>query len=251
MSERYNPHSMQKQARKWPVSLSIEALPKDINARFEQSRSGDFTQAINPMPVPAGVSPEIADEYGVDCCRLAVIVAQGQQVELKFFDSTFKWLSRLYADLHSRPTGAFVPALWLEMFLQGKDMACSRNNIHAALARLRLATKLSRLNSDLPDLFINLAAICLYPFAPVFSLSLLAELPQKKNMQTIIAELDDLQPIRFCLENGGWHWGVFQRRAFAINPLQSLLQRKWVSKACQGQKTKLKETDEGLIICLN
>lgn len=242
---------MQKQARKWPVSLSIDAFAQDMTARFEQSWYGDFTLAINPMLVPAGVNPETAEEYGVDCCRLAVIVAQGQPVELKFFDSTFKWLSRLYADFHSQATKSFVPALWLEMFLQGKDMACTRNNLHAALARLRLAAKLSRLSSDLPDLFINLTAICLYPFAPVFSLSLLAELPQKRNMQTIISELDDLQPVRFCLENGGWHWGVFQRRSFAADPMQNLLQRKWVSKACQGQKPKLKETNEGLIICLN
>lgn len=242
---------MQKQARNWPVSLSITSLAEDCQARFAQSWNGDFTKIIDPFLQSTQIRADLSDEYGSDCCRLALMVASKPDNATDYCESTFKWLARLFQELETHPQKPFSARIWLEMFLHSRDIIARKKNLHTALARIRHAARRSPLNACLSSQDKNLVGLCLYPFAPVFALYLLRGLAQVGNMQNLLAAYSDLQAVRFRLEKGGWHWAVFQLQSFRGDPLKNLLQLKWVRSACSNKKATLQEHAEGLIICLN
>ena len=242
---------MQKQARKWPVSVSVRDLCEDVKTRFEQSFNGDFDAIPDPFTSETGFAPEYVEEYGIDCCRIANIVAQNEQLNQTFLDSAFKWLSRFFENRQEQPQQPFRAAIWLEMILQAKDQVFLRHNQHRALACIRHAAKASPPNKDLNISEQNLVALAIYPFAPVFSLNLLSQTTDPRNIQNLLGDFQELMPVRFSIEKGGWHWGVFPRNSFNQEPLDVLLTRKWVRSACAKRKPILKKIPEGWQICLS
>jgi hypothetical protein len=65
-----------------------------------------------------------------------------------------------------------------------------------------------------------------------------------------IKKLDTLQPVRFCLRNGGWHRAVFNRQAFAKDAKKCFLGIKWLKETCQNRSFVLHNTAEGVVICI-
>jgi hypothetical protein len=242
---------MQKQARKWPVSVSITNLYEDLKARFKQCSDGNFQRIIAPETNEYGLDEELVGEYGIDASRIAILTAQNSESPASFLESAYKWLARLYSCLLDNRQEKFSAKVWLEAFYQARDQVCLRHHPYSGLAILRRAARLSPLQGEMSACETNLAGLCIYPFAPIFALNLLQSLKTVKNIQELAGDFSDWTPIRYRIEKGGWQWSVFSRENFEKTPLQSLLQQKLVKKACLGKTPRLEKTAEGLIICLN
>ncbi|MDN5278196.1 MAG: hypothetical protein PWR01_2161 [Clostridiales bacterium] len=254
MTARYNPHSLQKQARKWPVSFSNDEFAEDLRFRIRQLNGNDLPQPIGFSCDSLPVSTDLIDEYGCDCARIAYLEAQNQNVSTVLLESAFKWLAKLF-DNFSRPgCQKFRSDIWFEMILQAGDHILQRNHFHNGLACIRKAAKISPPSADLDEKQKKLVFSCLYPFIPIFAQAL-AENHLGSARIFNLAKLFDCFPelikVRYSIENGGGHWAVFSRKKFNNSPLQSLLEIKWVGLACSGKSPGLQETDEGFVICMN
>lgn len=253
MSARYNPHSFQKQARKWPVSVSIKDFISDLEIRTRQIWNETALEKLDSFSCELPIEREFAEEYGVDCCRLAHLEAQNLPTSQTFLDSAFKWLAKLFSQLHAPPSKTFSAKIWFEMALQAKDHILDRKMPHAGLACIKRAVKLSPPNSELADKELSLVRKCIYPFAPILAQSMENEqrdfLPE--NLKDLFSCFPELVMIRYSIEKGGWHWGVFQKKQFSSSPIETLLSVKWVNFAAQGKKLSLKNTSEGQLICFS
>ncbi len=241
---------MQKQARKWPVSVSISNLNEDVKARFAQCSNGNLARIVALNTHEYGIDAELVEEYGIDACRIAVFSAQKKEKPQMLLESAYKWLARQYSSIE-QSQGHFSAAVWLEAFYQARDQVCLRDHLYSGLASVRRAARLSPLCQQMSVDETNLAGLCIYPFAPVFALHLLQPLRLIKNLQELTLNLPGLLPVRYRIEKGGWQWSVFCREDFEKEPMQSLLQRKMIRKACMNKEARLEKTDEGLVICLN
>lgn len=253
MNSRYNPHSLQKQARKWPVSLSIKDLSADLEFRTRQIWDETTQAQLDPFACDFKIDQEFVDEYGIDCCRIATIEAQNLSINQVFLESSFKWLAKISDHLNDSKPGTFSAKVWFEKALQAKDHILTRDKQHAGLACIKSAAKISPPHSHLSDNELELVYGCLYPFAPVISQAFWSrsENPQIPSMKKLLLKFPELVAIRYSLEKGGWHWGVFARDKFSSSPIETILAVKWVKIATAGKKLEIKNTSEGHLICFS
>jgi len=250
LTARYNPHRIEKQARKWPVSLSIESLEEDIKLRINMLWKTIEPAWVDPFACRYSISSDLQSEYGTDAARLAQISAQQGVLADSLLESSFKWLARLDFLMSIPAQEEFTPIPWLEAALQAHDHATLRNNCYAGLALLRKALHLAKPGRNLTPQQRNLVVSAVYPYAPlwaIFNLSPEFRLPEA--VPAIAQSFTELSCIRFSLPKGGWHWKVFKRSSFAANPLGELLKIKWVAKAASGKIVRLESHEDGLKIC--
>lgn len=252
MTFRYNPQSIEKQVRQWPVLFSETDLHKDIILRVNQlwsDNSANKSGLINPFSCTLPFDKEIISEYGTDACRLAAINSGNQSPEL-LLEPSFKWLARLHDTICMNSDKSFNPVPWIEAIIQAKDHIICRNSDRLALALAMKAFKEASPDSSLTANEISLVAAAIFPFAPVYAIARLFPENNVPSIKTIIDSFSDFYCARIALENGGWHWHVFARKAFLSTPEEELLKLKWVKKAISGHKIKLIKEDEGIRICL-
>ena len=198
------------------------------------------------------IAEDLRDEFGTDACRIAAISCEkssSSAVE-DLLEPSFKWLAKLFTQF-SKPAGNFSPAPWLEAAFISRDLILQQNRYRTALTLVRKAARLSPPGSNISRPESALVTACLYPFAPVLAMYLTNQAqPTPATLPALAANFPHLVCIRFALENGGWHQKVFDRRIFADNPLQQLMQVKLVHKAVGNRTARLDETEDGLRICL-
>lgn len=251
LSPGYNPHSLQKQARKWPV-LACGNEGNDINSDL----AAHFNLVWSSVPLatsflPAsGVASDLIDEFGLDAARLALISSQGRAVTLELLESAFKWLAKIYESFFRSARTAFSPQVWLEAALQSRDHVLCRRKPHSGLACIRHAARLSPAGSNLDKREKALVALSVFPFAPILSFALLKHFETECRLEELLQQFDELIAVRYRLEGGGFHWAVFRRGTFTEDPLAAFLALKQVKKACAEKTPILNKCLNDWLICL-
>ncbi len=252
MTFRYNPQSIEKQVRQWPVLFSESDLQQDIILRVNQLWSEDSTIQqgfLNPFTCILPFDKEIISEYGTDACRLAAI-NPGKQSPDSLLEPSYKWLAKLHDAINS-PSADFNPTPWLEALIQAQDHITKRKSARLALALVMKALKEASPHSSLKANEKALIAAALYPFAPIYAVVKLFPNNKISSIKTIIDSFPDFYCVKIALEKGGWHWQVFPRKMFNDNPEEELLKLKWVKKAIQNHKIRLENKDGGILICFS
>ena len=90
---------------------------------------------------------------------------------------------------------------------------------------------------------------CLFPFTPIYVLSNLVDSNDIIKINKILESYNEYICVKIALENGGWHWGVFNRNEYKDNPIKELNKIKWIKKATENKKIILKDVDGGIRIC--
>ncbi|PKL43222.1 MAG: hypothetical protein CVV41_10915 [Candidatus Riflebacteria bacterium HGW-Riflebacteria-1] len=250
MTIRYNPHRIEKQARKWPVSLYREKLEDDIKLRINMLWKTSEHAWIDPFACRYSVRNELQSEYGTDAVRFAQISAQQANCAEALLESSFKWLARLDYLMNTSEQAAFDPIPWLETALQTYDHATTRNNCYAGLALLRKALRLAQPGKNLEPRQRDLVISVVYPYAPLWAIfNLSSEFLFPKAVPDIVRSFSELVCVKFSLPEGGWHWRVFARENYEADPLAELLKIKWVKKAADGKIVRLESHENRLKIC--
>lgn len=250
MTARYNPHKIEKQARKWPVSLSADSLAEDIKMRMHMLWKKVEHVWLTPTFCDSQIDDDLLREYGTDAARLAIICAQGDVTPSSLLESSFKWLARLDAQTNYPAGSSFNEVPWLEAAMQGHDHVIARNNPYSGLALVRRALRLAPPTKDLSAIEKDLVISTIYPYCPFWAIFNLApdfRLPAA--IPDIATEFKKFICIRFSLPAGGWHWKVFDRLRFQADPAAEFCNVVWVKKASQGKKIKLEASSEGTRVC--
>lgn len=248
---RYNPHQIQKQAAKWPVLFFNSSLAEDITFRTRQlwnkAPPGWVEPASNDI---TAISADLAQEYGIDAVRLAIVSAQNQNAE-PLLESSFKWLAGIFASFSSI-TNSFSEDTWLETAYQMHDHIINRHNFHAGLAALKKAHKNSRPGSNISPASKNLVLSCLSAFAPYLA-GYLAGMPEQAPLSFIelTRYFDKFTVVRLGFERGGWSWHVFKKHEFAIDAASQIQKIRWVRASIGARSFELKQEGEGIRICLS
>lgn len=253
MTFRYNPQSIEKQVRKWPVLFSEKELDSDLILRLNQLLGLAPTGWINPFSVSLPIEDDLICEYGIDACRLASI-NQNKQYEIEsLLEPSYKWISKLYDSIYKNKSEyLFNPVPWLEAVIQLKDQILGRNFPRQALSLVMKAFKEAPPSPSLQLREKELIYLCLSPFIPIFSASLI----EKDNLvlptiNEIVSSFSEYFCVKIALEKGGWHWQVFSRKIYEANPISELSKIKWIGKAIKGKQISLKEEDGGIRICFS
>lgn len=250
MKEKYNPHSIEKQARKWPVLLFCQNLLDDVSTRtaqlYEKARPG----WVDPFCIKINIDDNLAAEYGIDASRLACLSSGSQPVTQNLLESACKWLSSFFTAFSSDTTD-FSPGPWLEAALQIHDQILLRNNHHAGLALARKAFKTARPGRNISLKEKDLILSTISPFAPVLA-GHLNGMPDQAmvSLKQLPEHFTRLICVRFALPRGGWHWKVFDRQSYENDPIGQLRTVKWVAMALGENPAKLQASAEGTRICL-
>ncbi len=245
---RYNPHSIRKQAAKWPVLFYKSSIEQDISFRtlqlWEKAEQGWLEPVCN--------HPKNSDfdEYGPDAVRIAQIASSRIDKTENLLESSFKWLAGYFVSFQS-PTNTFSSAIWLEAAYQIHDFILLRQNIRTALTTLKKAYKISRPGSNISNEEKNLVISCLYPFAPYLT-GYLAGIPERfpVSIPALSRAFSDLAPVKIGFEHGGLAWHVFRRIELEENLKPVLRKIKWVRSATADRDFELKYEPEGIRICL-
>lgn len=252
MTLRYNPHSIEKQARKWPVFINAESLEEDLSLRTRQIYETGEIEFNKVTEVSFPFDQNLVCEYGHDCSRIAFFSTQQNQLYIDFLENSFKWLSKIFNRLNLKRDQPFNYAKWLELSLQSCDHILKRQKHYTGLNCIKKAVKIAPLSKNLRNKELLLVCSALYPFAPYFS----QWIAQKNNLENIlslkkIVELfPELKVTRFSFNNGGKHWAVFSRKSFEKSPMNCFFSIKWVKHACRSLEPKLKFGKEEIKICL-
>ncbi|EKD82130.1 MAG: hypothetical protein ACD_39C01468G0002 [uncultured bacterium] len=250
MTARYNPHRIEKQARKWPVLFSAGSLEEDLKLRLNMLWNKTKQAWADPFCCKYAVNLDLLAEYGIDTVRLALISAQQKASADTLLESSFKWLARLDHLMNAAEQETFDPTPWLEAALQTYDHVMLRNNYYSGLALLRKALRSAPPGRNLPAHQRNLILSAVYPYAPLWAtFNLPAELLFPTTISFTIESFEELACVRFSLPKGGWHWKVFERSSYEANPLAELLRLKWVKKAADGKIIRLESDKDGLRLC--
>ena len=253
LSLKYNPHMIQKQARKWPASVcTTSSLTEDIIARNASIWNKPLRSLTDPFAVKLNIDYDLISEYGIDACRMAVIAAREQKVSLSHLESAHKWLAKFYHSALNCGPDNFDPGTWLETLYQSQDHLQQRQDPYSVLAIVRKSLKLSGINATLTCQKLQLAMLAIYPIAPVLSYYLMNSfnmLPLP-SVESAAAGFSDLLAVRFRIKNSGWHWKVFNRQKFTHNPVTELKRVKWVAMAAQNRHIDVSKLKEGYEICL-
>ncbi|MBU1109100.1 MAG: hypothetical protein KKB51_20655 [Candidatus Riflebacteria bacterium] len=251
MTARYNPHKIEKQARKWPVSFSPESLETDLKLRISGLWEKTDHAWADPFFCKYSIDSTLQSEYGTDATRIAQIGAQKHTSVTSLLESSFKWLAKLDYLLNTADQMAFNPIPWLEAALQMHDHIMLRDNYYSGLALLRGALRASPPGKNQGIRHRQLVLAATYPYCPLWTtfnfspkFNLLPSLP------AVISAYEELECIRFSLPKGGWHWKVFERKRFVANPIEELCRIKWVKKAIHDKSVQIEKCEEGLKLCL-
>lgn len=251
MTFRYNPQSIEKQVRKWPVLFSEKDLKLDLILRLKQQLDLAEKGWADPFSVCLPLNQEYLSEYGIDASRTAVIASSSVIQAESLLETYFKWLSKLYTALSKPRQISFNPVPWLEAVIQASDHILKRGKSYLALALIMKASKKSPLSQDLTEQEKTLVATALYPFAPVFAAKALIGKPEVFSIKEIQKLFNAYYCTKIALENGGWHWQVFSRRMFEGDPILELKKIKWINKASFGKELKIRNEGEGIRICFS
>ena len=252
MTSRYNPQSIEKQVRKWPVFFSENNLHQDIIKRLEQLLGNTPNGWYSPYSVELPFEKSLIYEYGIDACRLALINSNYKKNAEAFLEPSFKWISKfheVFSQKHEK--SVFNPAPWLEAIIQMRDHIVSRNSDRIALALVMKAFKESPPSIDSPEEEKNLIGCCLFPFIPIYSAYTFPCISKNVSLKKIIESFTEYSCVRIALEKGGWHWHVFSRKNFESQPLIELSKIKWIKKAITGKNIELKNEAGGIRICFS
>lgn len=250
MTARYNPHRIEKQARKWPVLFSPENLESDLKQRISGLWNKVSHVWSDPFSCTYSVEKSLQSEYGTDAARLAQISAQGRISASLLLESSFKWLAKLDYLINMADQSAFNPIPWLEAALQMHDQIILRDNCYAGLALLRKALRSSPPGKNLAMRHRQLVLTAIYPYCPLWAtFNAAPEFSLPLSLPAVTAAYEELACIRFSLPKGGWHWKVFERQTFDASPVKELCQVKWVAKAVYGKKVRVEHREEGLKLC--
>lgn len=249
---RYNPQSIEKQVRKWPVFFSVKELKEDILLRLNQLLGLSEKNWCDPFSVAIPFDEETIYEYGVDACRLSLINSNSIKEAETLLESSYKWISKINDDYFKKINNTlFNPIPWLEALVQMEDHIKTRKASRLALSLVMKAFKISPPHSELKDRDKALVAACLFPFIPIFVTSKLLETTEIPTIKEIVDSYNEYYSVRVCLEKGGWHWYVFIRENFERDTLSELKKIKWIKKATFGKNIVVKEKGGGLIICFS
>ena len=167
---RYNPQSIEKQVRKWPVFFSENNLHLDIEKRLGQLLGTNPQGWYNPYSVELPFDTDLIYEYGIDVCRFAVINSGYKKQAESFLEPSFKWVAKFHEIYsHNNKTDSFNPIPWLEAIVQMQDHIITRKADRLALALVMKAFKDSPLSCKLTELEELLVASCLFPFIPIYT----------------------------------------------------------------------------------
>lgn len=238
---------MQKQARKWPVSVSVTNLVDDIILRANQAWQGEEWNFSDPFAVHYDIEKALTEEYGADCCRIASIEAQNQSVNQVYLESAFKWLAKVYNSFQTETKANFKPDIWLELLFQARDHLLKRKKAHTALACIKKAFKLSPPAKTISAAEKLIVLTAMYPFAPILVLNC-GELQQNKAIEDLTSFFPEYIAVKFCIQSGGWHWAIFNRAGFESNQSLEFKSIKWVKLAAKDKELLLKKDTEGYII---
>lgn len=253
LSLKYNPHMIQKQAKKWPVSVcKALSLQEDIISR----NAAIWGDSLKTLPDPFAIKPNLAhdlvSEYGVDACRMALIAANSQTVSPSHLESAYKWLAKFYQSAINCGPKKFNITTWLETLYQGRDHLQKRKDPYSAMSLVRKSLKLAKINAtDSPE-ELQLALLSLYPFAPVLSYYLADahNLLPLTSVKALALHFTDLVAVRFRIKNSGWHWKIFNRQSFVADPIAEFKTVKLVALAAQNRHIDVSMLEEGYEICL-
>jgi len=248
---RYNPHSIEKQARKWPVLLCQTELYADVHFRIEQIWGEKPSGWLDAFACRSAIAGDLSAEFGVDACRIASVSADNTPAAAeKLLEPSFKWLAKIFGQF-TGSSSDFSPVPWLEAAFIGRDLALQQKKYRTALTLVRKAARLSPPGNSLSSAEHALVTACLYPFAPLLATHLAAQKQSGiADLPTLADHFPELVCVRFALENGGWHQKVFDRASFANDPLQQLMQVKLVRKAVGSRSARISSSKQGLRICL-
>ncbi len=252
MTFRYNPQSIEKQVRKWPVLFSETDILQDLILRLNQL-SGKFEKGwITPFSINMPFEKNLIYEYGIDACRLAIINSNNQNSLENFLEPSYKWIAKFHETYFKNRTDiVFNPLPWLEALVQLEDHIITRKAARLALALVMKAFKNAPPFSNITSREKHLVYSCIYPFIPVYSTTIINESSPQYSLNEIKENFNEFICIKVSLEKGGWHWQVFSRKIFEANPILELSKIKWINKAIKGKNTIIKEEEGGIRICFS
>ncbi len=252
MTFRYNPQSIEKQVRKWPVFFSENDLHLDIRKRLEQLLDANPKGWYNPYSVELPFEKDLIYEYGIDACRFAVINSGYSNKAETFLEPSFKWIAKFHeVYCHRNQTALFNPIPWLEAIVQMQDHIITRKADRLALALVMKAFKESPLSCQLQESEELLIAACLFPFIPIYTACYFPKILEIISIKKIIESFTEYSCVKIALEKGGWHWHVFTRKNFEDQPIAELSKIKWIKKAIIGKDVNLKNEAGGIRICFS
>ena len=253
MTLRYNPQSIEKQVRKWPVLFSEKDIHSDLSLRLNQMLGTSTNGFVDPFSISLPFEEDISSEYGIDACRLSLINSDNVEDASSLLESSYKWISKVYESLKktNNKGTTFDPMPWLEALIQFQDHILTRKADRLALALVMKAFKIASPDLNLSLREKDLVFSCLYPFIPVFVASFCNECFPEKKINEIIESFKEYKCVKIALEKGGWHWQVFSCDAFEQNPISELSKVKWVKKAIKNKIVTLKEDNGGVRICFS
>ncbi|MDD3001240.1 MAG: hypothetical protein PHF29_05760 [Candidatus Riflebacteria bacterium] len=249
--ERYNPQSIEKQAKKWPVFTYEEDIYADMRRRLEGGIGLRAYDWIFPEVKTEYFDKEIIDEYGIDACRLSVISTCGNKNTdkndyLKHLDSTYNWLSRFYEAFTIESSRQFDEKPWLNAIFQAYDHAVLRKKPNLAFALICKAFKDCPPNKALTKNNLELVLSAVYPFLPILSRFLVEKFVVKLGtVNEIFEKSEKFVGVRFRIGEGGWHREIFDKVRYEEAPLVELLRIKWVNAAANKRQATLTSVEGG------
>jgi len=249
---RYNPHNIEKQAAKWPVLFFRHNLFDDTAFRTMQLWNRAPQGWSEPVNDSDGIiRRDLAEEYGIDAIRMAMIAADKPQDIESLLESSFKWLANLFMALQSH-SSSFSESVWLETAYQMHDHILCRANMRAGMAALKKACKNARPGSNIPHAAKNLVISCLYAFAPCLA-GHLAGMPANfpLSFDKLSSSFNELVAVKLGFERGGWSWHVFDKNEFVSDAKAQIIGLRWVNASAKGRNFELKNEQEGIRICLS
>jgi hypothetical protein len=247
---RYNPQSIEKQVRKWPVFFSVKDIHQDIVYRLNQIMGKQTQDWLNPFSIELPFEKEIIYEYGVDACRIATINSDKTNF-LSLLESSYKWISKVHDSFYSQSKLSFNPIPWLSALTQMFDHITTRNSDRIALALVMKAFKLSPPNNAITEKEKMLIASCLFPFIPIYTASEIIKHSELPKIDNLLKDFNEYYCVKIALERGGWHWQVFSRNQFENDPVSELNKVKWINKAIKNKNVTMKKENGGILICFS
>jgi len=245
--ERYNPQSIEKQAKKWPVFTCEADISADLRRRIEGVSGLRAYDWIFPEIKNEYFEKDIVDEYGIDACRLSVIRACGNKNTcFEYLDSSYNWLSRFYEAFMVESSRQFEEKAWLNALFQAYDHVVLRNKADLAFSLVCKAFKDSCPNKGLKNDNLELVFSAAYPFLPILSAFFARKFGVNfRAANEIFEKSEKYVGVRFRIGEGGWHRDVFDKQRYEKAPLEELLKVKWVRAAANKRQASLISVEGG------
>lgn len=246
--DRYNPQSIEKQARKWPALLSKQSIAFDLEVRLKQIKGIEKLDWFWPVIEEDIFDTEYICEYGNDACRLAFLSSDNNTKPISLLDSAYKNISKVYNLFISNKSSSFDSKYWLKAVVQAYDHAVLRKKPALAVALINSALNNAKPSENMSSSEKSLVLSTLYPFMPILSfyLSKLFKI-ELQPVNKLISQTKYTEVV-FKISGGGWHREIFDKENFNSNPKKALYSLKWVKKAVGKSNIKLCEINGGIEI---